>query len=443
MKECMKNNPDTAFMVENVVMNTEVAGDAEVQGTKLGADFGQISPTELGWPQMRTRRVAQNVVDDLDMLERKTPFDPNILLEPLGYITRGTTMPCVMASMETHEQMMLWDIKTGKAVEHVIEAAEVMQGYQPGISEAYGTMKAPIEVRQQMVGNAFHASFVQAILRNWKPAYLEERARMIMSMTKEDVEDEMLRGMQTPLEKKLKRMCDKELGEWMDKKLVGYQELKLSLEVKDGEAPAQFPLRLRYQTPQKLNAPVMAAIREKLGMGSLNLVKYNVNQWISPMFVKPKGRVDQMTGLELLSFLTDFRAANKGLQWNEHWVSWMPTLEDMRASIPRWARWFWPEDIKDAFEHVVVVEEGREKLTVAPPIKLTANMFTHEELRSWGYIDREIDRQIGQVGHITQSPRPKDTWTAAARRRGAVADNCLLALTSMAGGMDACYPRSP
>ena len=80
------------------------------------------------------------------------------------------------------------------------------------------------------------------------------------------------------------------------------------------------------------------------------------------MFVKPKGRVDQMTGLELLRFLTDFRAVNKGLQWNEHWVSWMPTLEDMRASIPRWAKWFWPEDIKDAFEHVIVVEGDREKL---------------------------------------------------------------------------------
>ena len=45
----------------------------------------------------------------------------------------------------------------------------------------------------------------------------------------------------------------------------------------------------------------------------------------------------------------------------------MPTLEDMKWSVPRWARWFFPEDIKDAFEHVVVAEKDREKLTVAPP----------------------------------------------------------------------------
>ena len=176
---------------------------------------------------------------------------------------------------------------------------------------------------------------------------------------------------------------------WM-RKLVGYKELQLSLDVKDGEAPAQFPPRLRYQTPQKLHEPVMAAIREKLGVRSLKLVRYNVNQWVSPMFVKPKGRQDPMTGLELLRFLTDFRAVNAGLQWNAHWVSWMPTLEDMRASVPRWAKWFWPEDIKDAFEHVVVVEEDREKLTVAPPVRLTASMFTHEELTSWGYTEEEI-----------------------------------------------------
>ena len=149
------------------------------------------------------------------------------------------------------------------------------------------------------------------------------------------MEDEMLAGMQTPLEKRLKRMSDAQLSDWMDGKLVGYKELQLSLDVKDGEAPAQFPPRLRYQTPQKLYEPVMAVIREKLGVSSLKLVKYNVNQWVSPIFVEPKGRQIPLIGLELLRFLADFRAVNAGLQWNAHWVSWLPTLQGTRASIPR------------------------------------------------------------------------------------------------------------
>ena len=113
------------------------------------------------------------------------------------------------------------------------------------------------------------------------------------------------------------------------------------------------------------------------------------------MFVKPKGRQDPITGLELLRFLTDFRAVNQELCWKAHWVDWMPTLEDMRVSMPRWARWFWLEDIKDAFEHVVVAAEDREKLTVAPSIMLDAISFTTEELRSWGYNEEEIEELQG------------------------------------------------
>ena len=129
-------------------------------------------------------------LSDLDQLERKVPFDPNVLLEPLGYRTDAAVVPCVMASMDTHAQMKLWDVRTQKQVKHVVEAAEVMQGYQPGISSAWGASEAPVRVRQQMVGNAFHASFVQSILRNWQPVHLEERTRRIMAMTREDMEDE-------------------------------------------------------------------------------------------------------------------------------------------------------------------------------------------------------------------------------------------------------------
>jgi hypothetical protein len=91
--------------------------------------------------------------------------------------------------------MKLWDVRTQKQVKHVVGAAEMMQGYQPGISIAWGKSEAPVRVRQQMVGNAFHASFVQSILRNWQPVHLEERTRRIMAMTREDMEDAMLAGM--------------------------------------------------------------------------------------------------------------------------------------------------------------------------------------------------------------------------------------------------------
>ena len=55
------------------------------------------------------------------------------------------------------------------------------------------------------------------------------------------------------------------------------------------------------------------------------------------MFVKPKGRQDPITGLELLTFLTDFKAVNQELCLKAHWVDWMPAPEDIRVTIPRWA----------------------------------------------------------------------------------------------------------
>ena len=58
----MGMNPNTTFVVENVVVNSVVAGDAEVQSRLLGAEFQEVTPTKLGWPQSRTRKIAQNVV---------------------------------------------------------------------------------------------------------------------------------------------------------------------------------------------------------------------------------------------------------------------------------------------------------------------------------------------------------------------------------------------
>ena len=127
-----------------------------------GAKFQEVTPTELGWLQSRTRRIAQNVVSSLDQLRKKALFHPNVLLEPLGYRTDATVVPCVMASLDTHAQMKLWDVRTQKQVKHVVGTAGVMQGYQPGLSTAWGKSGAPVRVRQQMVGNAFHASFVQS-----------------------------------------------------------------------------------------------------------------------------------------------------------------------------------------------------------------------------------------------------------------------------------------
>ena len=83
--------------------------------------------------------------------------------------------------------------------------------------------------------------------------------------------------------------------------------------------------------------------------------------------------------------MTDFRAANAALEWSSHWAEWMPTIEEMKAAIPSNAKYFFSEDIKDAFEHVKVAIGDEYMLTAAPPIRLTSEDFSDDELEEWGY----------------------------------------------------------
>ena len=166
---------------------------------------------------------------------------------------------------------------------------------------------------------------------------------------------------------------------------------KLKVELKDINTVAyQVPKRSRYQTPGKLTKAALAATKLKLREGTMRLVKYEANQWISQMFIKGKGRVDPATGEEAVRFLSDLRSLNSAIDYPAQWNQEMPTLADLRADVPRWAEYFASEDVSNAFEGMSTVEGQEHLLTVAPPIKLNMENFTEEELKSYGMSEEEI-----------------------------------------------------
>ena len=97
VRECAEERSDTAFMVENVVVNSRVRSDARVQSEKLGAEFQTVNVQSLGHSQRRVRRITTNIIADLRKLEQKSQMDVNVLLAPLGLCTEEA-IPCVMAS---------------------------------------------------------------------------------------------------------------------------------------------------------------------------------------------------------------------------------------------------------------------------------------------------------------------------------------------------------
>jgi hypothetical protein len=55
--------------------------------------------------------------------------------------------------------MKIWDVKSGRQCERApIKVAEVVQGYQLGVSNAWGKIEVSLDVREKAVGNAFHAN---------------------------------------------------------------------------------------------------------------------------------------------------------------------------------------------------------------------------------------------------------------------------------------------
>jgi hypothetical protein len=146
----------------------------------------------------------------------------------------------------------------------------------------------------------------------------------------------------------------------------------------------------RYQTPGKLKKATLAATKLKLKEGTMRLVKYEANRWISQMFIERKGRVDPATGEEAVRFLSDLRSLNNAIDYPAQWNQEMPTLADLRADVPRWAEYFASEDVSNAFEGMTTVGGQEHLLTVAPPIRLNMESFTEEELRSYGMSSEEI-----------------------------------------------------
>ena len=127
----------------------------------------------------------------------------------------------------------------------------------------------------------------------------------------------------------------------------------------------------------------MALIKEKLRGGSMRLVAYEANQWISQLFVKVKGRIDPST----VKFLTDLRSLNNAIAYPDHWNEQMPTL---KADAPQWAEYYAAGDVSNAFEGMITMEGQEQLLTVAPPVRLNADSFTDEGLRSYGMKEEEI-----------------------------------------------------
>ena len=362
-------------LFENVIIHPRREQDAITQEEHLGIKFKELSATACGGTQERKRRIATNICD-IARIKKKERADPNWMLTPTAR-TEMRTIPCIMASgSRTKAPVKVIDMETGNERYANITELERLQGYPEGITDAWGTglTNTPKE-RTVLIGNAWNYHQIAAILRGLKPE--EKHWPAIHHMENDGVKI-------SEQEKELHKMSDEQQKAELKKRMEGYTLPKHYFKTKETHnITYQVPIRERARTTPAREPAARAELKLRMQRGHLKLVTYNRKHWISRMFTKGKDRINPETNLEAIRFLTDLRELNSAIDWPGQWNDECPTIEGVASMIPKSAKYFAAEDIKDAYEGVDIDERCRHLLTVAPPFEIWASQYTDDELREF------------------------------------------------------------
>ena len=380
INQAMENNPKAKFLVENVSLHKRLIHQAAEQDglfKHLGVKFKQVKASDNGSSQVRSRRIATNIVE-VEEIEKKDQLDPNALLGELATAQDRDT-PCIMAAgSTTRAPVIVKDMEDRRRRMAGNDEKEALQGYPVGMSRGFRE-DIPESKRTKVIGNAWNYHQMSAIFRHLEPRGDTARKYSMHAVRAEEIE-----GI-SKSERKLLAMTHGEREEYFAERMKGFELAKLKVTLKEEQTvPWQVPQSTRMNTPSGKREAAVAEIQLRLKRGHLKLVRYRRKQWIAAMFCKGKNRINPETQLEAIRLLTDFRKLNSASNWPKQWNEYCPTIEGIKNAIPACARWFATEDVSDAYEGAEVTADSRHLLTAAPPVPIRASMFTDAELEEWG-----------------------------------------------------------
>ena len=217
LAELLEVNKDAVFMFENVVVAPHLQDDEAEQERLLNWKFETINAMDMGAPQSRPRRVAQNLVEAGEW-EHRPPMDPNLFLERLGSWVTERHTNCVLASgANTESPIYVNDAETDERRKADLDKLEALQGAVVGSSTAHGHFEMEYKARAALIGNSFHAELVRALFPEMEPPSVAERTSSIHTVQAQEQRDgppEM--GKQ---EKELTSMNDEELERVLKERL--------------------------------------------------------------------------------------------------------------------------------------------------------------------------------------------------------------------------------
>ena len=156
INQAMENNPKAKFLVENVSLHKRLTHQAAEQDglfKHLGVKFKQVKASDNGSSQVRSRRIATNIVE-VEEIEKKDQLDPNALLGELATAQDRDT-PCIMAAgSTTRAPVIVKDMEDRRRRMAGNDEKEALQGYPVGMSRGFRE-DIPESKRTKVIGNAW------------------------------------------------------------------------------------------------------------------------------------------------------------------------------------------------------------------------------------------------------------------------------------------------
>lgn len=140
---------------------------------------------------------------------------------------------------------------------------------------------------------------------------------------------------------------------------------ELEIKLKPFIEAIPFQVREPYSVPRTLKQAADKQIQEEIQLGHLQEVEYDPKMWISPLFIKTKGRTDPETGIVKVRLLADLRQLNANIINPDYWAEQGPNISKFSDSIiPSDDIHFSLIDISNAFHSCPVSPNSRHLLVV-------------------------------------------------------------------------------
>lgn len=349
-KRLQQNNPQIQKLVENVQFHPSLRQDA-VKFVKLWE--GQpisLDAKNFGSPSTRPRQYVSDICS-LQLLQHAPYLPPSAVLQEHRHCTTRH-VPCVVASPRTYTVPQVMDVTAKFNTRLSIGESERVMGWPDGITNLPDAKVDSYTDQLSRIGNALNAHQLYHILQHLIVPSSDVPPPVVAAVD--------ARALTAPqLEAQLGAMSDRQLHQWVSKRLHNWKPAPPHLILKPGQQPFAKPKR-GYSTPAGLVESMEYMVQEQIRKGYLEEVEYEQGMFVSQGFVQAKpGRTFPGTSIPMCRLLVDCCALNSAcVESPWHHYGCCPDQVDMCSRVPLGAKFYRYYDLSDAFHTCPIAEES-------------------------------------------------------------------------------------